>query len=274
VLFLVGLLIGMGIVIIRALISDRLRRRDEIAEVIGTPVKLSVRSMRPRSRLPRRRQSADGRALDLRRMVSHLNGLATPLSIAPATSRRLKGLAIVAVDNAHEVAPAVAELAAWNAKQGKKVVVADLAEGRPVARLLGVSDPGVHTVNSAGAEVVVVVPQRDDIALIGPIPGFRDQPAGADPELAAACASADLLFTMTTLDPASGGDYLSTWAADAAALVTAGRSSSTRIRAVGDMIRLAGLRLASVVLTGADKDDESLGLVYARDEESSSPLAI
>jgi hypothetical protein len=40
------------------------------------------------------------------------------------------------------------------------------------------------------------------------------------------------------------------------------------------MIRLAGLRFASVVLLGADKDDESLGLLYARDEEPASPLAI
>ena len=172
------------------------------------------------------------------------------------------------------MAPAVVQLASWNAKQGKKVIVADLAEGRHAARLLGVTSPGIHTASGAGVDVVVVVPERDDFALVGPIPGFRDQSLGTDPELAAACASADLLLTMASLDPASGGDYLSTWATDAAAVVTAWKSSSTRIRAVGDMIRLAGLRLASVVLTGADKDDESLGLVYARDEDSASPLAI
>ena len=273
--FFVGLVLGMAIVIIRALMSDRLRRRDEIAEVIGAPVKLSVRSMASRSRLPRLGRPAGGQAMDMRRMVAHLNGLATQLSsAAPSASRRLKGLAIVAVDNTEEVAPAVVQLASWNAKQGKKVIVADLAEGRHAARLLGVTSPGIHTASRAGVDVVVVVPERDDFALVGPIPGFRDQSLGTDPELAAACASADLLLTMATLDPASGGDYLSTWATDAAAVVTAGKSSSTRIRAVGEMIRLAGLRLASVVLTGADKDDESLGLVYARDEESASPLAI
>jgi hypothetical protein len=122
--------------------------------------------------------------------------------------------------------------------------------------------------------VVVMVPEHDDVAMVGPIPSLRDQSLGSDPELAAACATADLLLTLATVDPSSGGDFLSTWTADAAAVVTAGESSSTRIRAVGDMIRLAGLRLASVVLTGADKDDESLGLVYARDEESVSPLTI
>ena len=264
--FFVGLVLGMAIVIIRALMSDRLRRRDEIAEAIGAPVKLSVRSMASRSRLPRLGRPAGGQAMDMRRMVSHLNGLATQLSSAPSpASRRLKGLAIVAVDNTEEVAPAVVQLASWNAKQGRKVIVADLAEGRRAARLLGIKGPGIHAVSRGGADLVVVVPDRDDFALVGPIPGFRDQSLGADPELAAAGASADLLLTLATLDPASGGDYLSTWATDAAAVVTAGKSSSTRICAVGEMVRLAGLRLASVVLTGADKDDESLGLVYVRD---------
>ena len=95
-----------------------------------------------------------------------------------------------------------------------------------------------------------------------------------DPKLAEACARADLLLILATLDPASGGDHLVTWASSAAAVVTAGRSSSTRIRAVGEMIRIAGLRLASVVLIGADKSDESLGLVHARDEVSSSALSL
>ena len=40
--FIIGLVIGMVIVIVRALVSDRLRRRDDIAEAIGAPVKLSI----------------------------------------------------------------------------------------------------------------------------------------------------------------------------------------------------------------------------------------
>ena len=74
------------------------------------------------------------------------------------------------------------------------------------------------------------------------------------------------MLTLATLDPAFGGDYLATWATDAVAVVTAGRSSAERLRAVGDMVRLAGIRLDSAVLLGADKDDESLGLAPAPDE--------
>jgi hypothetical protein len=43
-------------------------------------------------------------------------------------------------------------------------------------------------------------------------------------------------------------------------MVTAGRSSWTKIHAAGEMVRLAGTRLVSAVLVGADKTDESLGV--------------
>jgi hypothetical protein len=42
-------------------------------------------------------------------------------------------------------------------------------------------------------------------------------------------------------------------------VVTAGRSTATRIRAVGEMVRLAGAHLDSVVVVDADRADESLG---------------
>ena len=66
-----------------------------------------------------------------------------------------------------------------------------------------------------------------------------------------------------TLNPAFGSDYLRTWATDAVVVVTAGQSTATRLNAVGEMIRLAGTRLASVVVLDADRSDESLGTVTA-----------
>ena len=53
-------------------------------------------------------------------------------------------------------------------------------------------------------------------------------------------------------------------------MVTAGRSSWTRIHAVGEMIRLAGMYLVSAVLVGASKTDESLG-GYARRDPAMTP---
>ena len=75
-----------------------------------------------------------------------------------------------------------------------------------------------------------------------------------------ACASADLLFTLVTLDPSLGGEHLATWATSAVVVVTAGRSSWARIHAVGEMVRLGGTSLTSAVLVGSDKTDESLGV--------------
>ena len=268
VALIIALVIGMSIVVVRAIVSDRLRRRDDIADAIGAPVKLSIGSVTGRSRLLGLGGRARKRILDMRRLVTHLN------DAVPRSSRRLKGLAIVAVDNAEVVVPAVVSLAASRASQGKQVVVADLSDGRHAARRLGVRKPGIHPVRADGMDFLVVIPERDDIALVGPIPSSQAEPGHVSAELAAACASADFLLTLATLDPASGGTYLSTWATDAVAVVTAGKSSSVRIHAVGEMVRLAGVRLVSVVLTGADKDDESLGLVPERDDQSTSVLSL
>ena len=71
-----------------------------------------------------------------------------------------------------------------------------------------------------------------------------------------ACASADLLLTLATLDPAFGGDHLATWATDVVAAVTAGQSSAVRVHAVGEMIRLAGIRLDSVIVVDATRRRE------------------
>ena len=268
VALLIALVIGMSIVIIRELVSDRLRHRDDIAAAIGAPVKLSLGSVTGKSRLPGLGRPASRRELDMRRFVRHLNGAVAQ------SPRRLKGLAVVAVDNAEAVAPAVVSLAASSASQGKQVVVADLSDGGYAARRLGVKRPGVHPVRADGADFVVVTHERDDIAFVGPIPSSHAEPAQVSPELAAACASADVLLTLATVDPASGGDYLSTWATAAIAVVTAGKSSSVRIHAVGEMVRLAGMRLVSVVLIGADKGDESLGFVSEPDEQSTPVLQL
>ena len=94
----------------------------------------------------------------------------------------------------------------------------------------------------------------------------RDAPKLRDP-LVTSDVSADLLLTLATLDPAVGGDHLATWASNAVVVVSSGESSAERIHGVGEMIRLAGMRLDSVVLLGADKSDESLGLTPRPEEQ-------
>jgi len=120
--------------------------------------------------------------------------------------------------------------------------------------------------------LVVVVPGRDSAAPAGPLPqprsvqpGMPGPPGPPSEAVATAYASADLLISLVTLDPALGADHLPTWADSAVVAVTAAVSSGIRIHAVGEMIRIAGTPLVSTVLIGADKNDESLGAAYTPD---------
>ena len=252
-----GLVIGMAIVVIGGITTDRLRRRDDIAIAVGAPVKLSVGPLRGRRWLPNPRGKSDRRNRDMDRVVEHLR------NVVRTDSTRAGGLAVVAVDDAPTVARAVIELAIANSQQRRRVVLADLSAGAQAARQLGITAHGIGTVSPKGVPIVVVVPEAEDVAPAGPLgnrpPGFAQVARG----LAEACARADLILSIVTLDPAFSSEYLRTWATDAVAVVTAGQSSATRLNAVGEMIRLAGTRLASVVVLDAERSDESLGTVSA-----------
>jgi len=249
----VALALGLGVVIVRALISTRLRWRADIAAVLGAPVKLSVGPLRARRW---RRARARQRDLDTKRVVAHLRRAVPRAAQGPA------GLAVVAVDNAPLVAGAVAASAEACASQGLKVVAVDLSDGAYLARMLGTKEPGIHELSRAQAGFTLVVPGRDDVAPAGPLRagGPAAGPAGDQDLLGSSVAAADVLLSLVTLDPALGGDHLATWATHAVAVVSAGHSSAERLHGIAEMVRLGGTRLDSVVLAGADKSDESVGL--------------
>jgi capsular polysaccharide biosynthesis protein len=257
-----GLAISMGFIVVSALVSDRLRSRDDIAHALGAPVRLSVGRVRLRRLLSGRRGLDAIGDPDIERIAGHLGrGLAgSPGGAA---------LAVVAADRADVAALATVALGLSCARQGKRVIVADLCPGTPAARLLGTANPGIHPTKVQDAWLMVVVPEPGDVAATGPrkpVPGPA-QAAPAPPmpvnaELAAAYSTADVLLTVAALDPMLGGEHLATWAADVVVMVTAGQSTWTRVQAVGEMVRLARLRLVSAVLIGADKTDESLGVTY------------
>jgi capsular polysaccharide biosynthesis protein len=250
-----GLALGLGIVVVRALISDRLRRRGDVARALGAPVELSVPKVSISRWRPGRRGLAAAGSKDIARIVIYLGGAVAPTKCGFAS------LAVVPVDDVQAAAVCLTSLAISAAEQGLQVVLADLCVNAPAARLLGVRGAGVAEVSVEETPLVVAAPDRDDIAPEGPLHrGSRG--IGADEDLATACASADLLLTLVPLDPAIGGEHLSEWASSVVVFVTAGRSSGERIKAVGEMIRLAGMPLVSAILIGADKTDETLGMTY------------
>jgi len=155
----------------------------------------------------------------------------------------------------------VVSLAVSRAQQGELVVLADLATGAPAARLLGCHERGVSVVSGYDNRLVLAVPEGDDVlSPVGPLGRTRMYSSPFADAVAAAGAQANLLLTLATLDARLGGDHLATWATDAVAIVTTGRSSWTTVSAVGEMVRRSGTRLGSAVLIGADDTDESLGV--------------
>lgn len=254
-----GLVIGMVIVIVGAITSDRLRRRDDIAYAFGAPVGLSVGPLRSR-RLPGLPGRGAVRERDMERIVQHLR------NVVPSKPQGTTALAVIAVDDPSTVAQVVVDLAVSGSRQRVRTVLADLSDGALAARKLGVGGSGISTVTPAGVPLLVAVPAADEIAPVGPLraasaSGVHGQ---VSERLADACSAADLVLTFLTLDPALGGDHLATWAPNAVTVVTAGKSTATRMRAVGEMIRLAGAHLDSVVVVDADRGDESLGALSGK----------
>jgi capsular polysaccharide biosynthesis protein len=259
-----ALVLSMGIIVAGALVSDRLRRRDDIARALAAPVTISAGTVRPSRWRPGRRGLAIARNTDVRRIVAYLDSSVAYLdSAVPSGQDGPASLAVVPVGDVRVAAICLASLAASCARQGKQVVLADLCDGAPAARLLRATKTGVQTAGTRDTQVTVVVPERDRQIAPGPLRREPDQPRAAEP-VVTACEAADVLLTLATLDPSLGATHLAGWAGDAIVVVTAGESSAALIHAVGEMIRLAGMNLISAVLVGADKTDESLGTTFAR----------
>ncbi len=257
----VGVVVGLAIVIIGALISDKLRRRDDIADSLGTSVNLSVGSLTA-SRIPLLSRGSKGSEhRDMQRIVSHLRD-AIP---DPESKREAPALGLIPVDNGKTAAKALVATALACAQDGQHVLIADLCPGAPAAHLLKAGEPGVQKVTVDGAELAVAVPAKDEVLPAGPVHRSRQgrSAVSTDEALVNAYSDADVLLTLVSLDPALGADHLRTWVGDTVVMVSAGRSSWMRIHAVGEMIRLARIPLVSAILADADQTDESMGLTQA-----------
>lgn len=256
-----GLFFGIGFVVVRALISDKLWRRQDIANTIGGRVPLSI-GRPPRWRLrpfPRYLRRAQTEEPAVRLVVHHLRShLRWGESPKPA-------LAVVGVDDVEASALITASLAMSYAEEGKKVLAVDLSGSKALATTLGVTAAGIHDsrFNSPDLSLTVFLPE----SYSGPVEGrhlLRGEDArkfSADDPMAKAWSEADLVLTLATLSASVGAEHLRTWTSQATAVVTAGRSSATAIHSVGELLRLADVRLASTVLLRADQTDDSVGAV-------------
>jgi len=185
-------------------------------------------------------------------------------------------MAVVSVDDVKTCALVVASLAVALAEDGKHVLVADLTESGRLAAMLGVKSPGTHESRFSAPGQRVDVHRPDQTR--GPAQGCylhlsdSNRPSSSgDIQLDSAWEVADVVLTLTTLTPELGADHLATWASNATVVVTAGESTTTKIQATGEMLRLAGLEISSAVVLRPDRTDEGVGVTEA---EAGRPLTV
>jgi hypothetical protein len=254
-----GLGLGIGIVLLRALISTRLRTREEVALAVGAPVRLSVGAIRRRGPLPGRRTPGQTRALEV---LAH--GLES--ACARAEGGKVK-LAVGTLDNARDVELVVGVVAARLARAGRSVFLVDLSERARLERAVSRALATRGEQGSPAAAPVVFRPDGVPSLARGPLHAETSTASelAMDEPRRAAWDTADVVITLTEVDPGIGMDDLVTWADSLVLVVTSGRSSVERLRTTGELVRSAGLDLEFVLLLGADGTDETFGSPEALD---------
>jgi Chain length determinant protein len=248
---LTGLAAGLGgsvlVLAALAMLSDRTRRREDIAAILGAPVALSVGRIGNGSPLRRRSvlQLAASPDASLWSVVTYLRGR------LPAANRRATQL-VVAVDDHDASAAAMLALAGKLCAEGTRVVVVDATEGRSLGRALGQDAVGAYAVDSGNG-----LPELG--LIVAPLPGEDEGPRPSEPE-ATVLASAKVTLVLGSVDPALGAWHLRAWSNKAIVTVSAGRSTAQRIAATAELLEAAGVTVDSAVLFDTDRDDDSVGI--------------
>jgi len=243
---LTGLVGGLGagilVILVASVLSDRPRRRQDVARALGAPVELSTPRPGSLRRRRRHRSSRTGQQTDgeTAAMVRVLGG-----HLATSPDGAVVAVPVGAPDAA---ARAVIGLARALTADHERVLLADLtADG--TLRALVDADSRRHTSEDPGAGT-------EDPTRIELVEG----PCRSDP--AAPSRSnrrGDPLVVLAPVDPANGADHLWGWARHAVVFVGAGRVSATLLHSTGVLLRHAGLHVASAVLVGADPRDATAG---------------
>jgi hypothetical protein len=181
---------------------------------------------------------------ELERVVAHLRGqLATSESADRA-------LAVIVAGGLEVAAASVCATASALARDGQRVVVVDASDRHIVSRRRLLRDLETEPAEGDTRAQVRVVSLADHAA-------------------ASPADSQEVVLILARLDPVHGAGPVRDCTSVAVALVTAGRSTMTSLRAIADMLRVVHLELRSVVFVGSSAHDESLGLTA--DDEASEP---
>lgn len=243
--------VAICVILVLAVLSDRLRRREDLATLLGAPVPVSVtRPPRRGFRRPSLQALVVRREPALQVLVHHfaslLAGGQRTLLVVPADDARIPGAALLS---------AAARLSA----EGRRVALVDETRDRALGRAFGLAGTGATAVEVGSAPPVSLV--------VPPKPWEREEgaeqpldPERADDEVLPELEGVETVLVLASVDPAVGAWHLRRWRAGAVLCVTAGRSTTQRVTAQAELLSTAGIALPSAVLLGADPHDESVGL--------------
>jgi capsular polysaccharide biosynthesis protein len=238
-----GIALGLALVLGPAVLSTRLRRRDDVARALGLPVRFSSGPVRSRLPwLPGRVARRNGERL--------AHGLATALPDDVETAR----LTVATVGDVRDGAFVVGALADELARESTTVAVVDLsasgALAKPSRRLMGRRDP-LHN-----RQVIKV--HRHDVRVSELASRSRLRlSSDKDP------GKVEVVLTLIELDLGAGIDALGGLADAAVVMVSAGRASAERLRSSATLLRQSDIHPAFAMLVGADDTDDSSGFLEA-----------
>jgi hypothetical protein len=239
-----GLGLGIFLVVAQAALSDRIRRREDLAAVLGAPVVVSVGPVkRP---FGARRRSLLGLATGSDRQIATVARYFRDLSVESGGAPVM----VVAADDRLVPAAAVLAAAGTLVADDRRVVVVDATEDRVVASHLGVRAPGRLPVEiRTGCCVTLLVPS---------MPWEEAADGVSEPNLTELLAHTVLVIA--SCGPSNGAWRLRTWARHAVVTVSSGASTVSRISTLGELLDAAGIGVVGTVLLDADPLDDSPGL--------------
>jgi len=250
-----GIAVGLVAVTVGALLSERPPDRSTVAETLGAPVELSMdryrgpRVLRRRRLYRRMRRPNPSLRMIQRRLRGHLES-------APGSA-----LAVVSLESSEHAALAsepaalaVGALARALSLEGHRVVVVDAANNRPLASILGLPTKPSAMVTAVCPPVRVLVAPEDPLQM-------AQKPPPDD---------ADVLLVLASLDAAFGAEHLAPWVTDAVMVLSSRGITLTRMEASREMLCEAGISLRSVILLGADPQDDSSGALRPVDLQLTS----
>ena len=215
-----GLAIGLALVVLLAVTSNRVWRRDDVAEAMRHSVNLSTGPIRVGRRTARRamRKLIARPTPELAKVVAHLRD---QLATSSSTDH---SLAVIAVGGLEVATASVCATAAALAHDGVDVAVVDASERGVVSghRLLQEHEPETSGGDACGH--IRLVSLTDSLGVPSP-------------------AADQVVLVLAMLDPAEGAEQIRTLASTAVAIVTAGRSTMATLRAVSDMLDVAEVEL-------------------------------